>query len=1037
MPGPSEIDWPVNLAAERIAEAFRKRVMDATEGVGLSLLGQFVEAVQDPYFGGILDHWLAFRKAEGQDGAERAQTLAAKIRKKEQDPELAQETHELFKALLGVAILRPILPSSSDRLSSMYYASIHHRLLDGPTKTSILDSVVIPAGKGTAGDALRGEAVHSPVSFGERRGVVEWQDLVLGQVSMLVVAYPYEEAQEQSCSCFVVSAFFPLPGIFDTSKCQCGFSHILNDSVESVGRDLVCGLCDAQLSFKESRHTRKVSKESHSVAEGKGSTALLVGNVAQMLVPSSFVELPTPVLAVGVALPLPENPSQFTLDRLVLDDSAVKVVLRLWMEPMLKALVQPSADASEPSHSVAEQRRKRGEHWARLKDKYEIQPSQTFLFQTNDNRTIAAWVIHTTNKDGWPETAKACFDSITQVLILLRQMVEALTPNNPRLQEARNALLSAGVRNAWRHLYAVYKLRQNVLASFFSLLSRVICSSDSDKPENLANQLEYILSVVLDAPWARQERPTDLAKRVKDDVQTIRNEVKNSFGASFLATSSYVLSPGHVRLSKLEGVLQPHQRLFSDLIQIASLCGCEITDYSEGDSAQESCLDAGDSKIFRANKWSSVDIPLNGRAASLVVTGPREESLQLNYSVESEPYCNVDLAAHANFADDLSQELASGIPSGLTPWQICHFLAPTGIRFRPERTESPGPRLLVAHRPYEELNEYEESRITPVATAVRDSVRAAEAALQMRRRQEVESDNVHLEHVKEVAEELSKMITRDVVRQANRLVVALEKGRLFDNDLLARLFPQKPYLAWPPLQVEAYHDPRDKKQNRALLSFAIHQMFGETPAAESADELLSHAKTILSKATVDQASLGRLLHRVLEGDEIGFNTFKRLCRPVFIKGYEAPFYSLAVRLFVNPGTAKDFSVIIATRNGENREMNTTNFDEFVEALHEEPSFDQLSIGLHADWMKPFVDLIAELQPNRGKAWVSKVTVSDQLKKTIHCEVQGLVEPVRAIFNNRGGDERGYRGACRDFHSAIEKLGIQVQWESSQLIVSFS
>src|SRR5689334_703573 len=126
MPGPAEIDWPVNMAAERIAEAFRHRVATAKEGVERTLLDQFGEAVRDRYFGRMLDHWLAFRVIEKQDGAEAARELVAKIRASEKGDGF--ETLELFNLLLGVAILRPILPSSCGRPSSMYYASIHHRL---------------------------------------------------------------------------------------------------------------------------------------------------------------------------------------------------------------------------------------------------------------------------------------------------------------------------------------------------------------------------------------------------------------------------------------------------------------------------------------------------------------------------------------------------------------------------------------------------------------------------------------------------------------------------------------------------------------------------------------------------------------------------------------------------------------------------------------------------------------------------------------------------------------------------------------------
>ena len=45
---------------------------------------------------------------------------------------------------------------------------------------------------------------------------MEWQDLVLGQVSMLVGAFwPSSQAKETDCSQFVASAFLPIPGVFN------------------------------------------------------------------------------------------------------------------------------------------------------------------------------------------------------------------------------------------------------------------------------------------------------------------------------------------------------------------------------------------------------------------------------------------------------------------------------------------------------------------------------------------------------------------------------------------------------------------------------------------------------------------------------------------------------------------------------------------------------------------------------------------------------------------------------------------------------
>lgn len=1026
MPGP--IDWPVNLAAQRIADGFSERVAKEGKGVdgetkpGAILLSQFASRVTNDYFGRMLDHWLAFRQMERQPGVEKARGLVVELRKARVLN--SADVLELFKLLLGITILRPILSSKEGLSSSMYYASIHHPLLDETTCASIMDSVVIPAGKGTAGDALQTWLpVHSPVSFGERRGVVEWQDLVLGQVSMLVVAYRFQNPRPQGCSQFVVSAFLPLPGVFDTDDCRCGFSELLDDSVKSVGEDVVCSLCDAQLSFRESAHARSVSARSHSVAEARGPTESLVGNVAQMLVPSSFVELPTPVLAVGVAFPLDDSRNKYRLVHLALDNTASKSVLRRLVEPMLVRRIRQGVPA-------AKERTLRDN----LEARYAFDDSCGVLFRPQGGgEPYALWAILTRDKQGWPKDVHEHLSGIAPVLDRLHRMVTFLTPLNPQFEEVGSTLTSAGVPSAWRHRYAVYKLRQNVLASFFDLLSRVLCCSNTDESTKLANQLEYILGVVLECPWdmgANDSR--DLAKQVRTALSEIRTSVYRDLSDVLLGTSFYILSPGHVKL-KHPSDLKGEERMICDLIQVASLGDFQIVD----DGRSESCLDEIDLQVFRKHQWRGIEKQHDPDRAALLCAHDHDTLLlPLTYSIEAESYCSVELARNSdgagNLASLLAKELASLVPADLTLRRMrAHLWTDTGMRFRSEKTEEWGPRLLLAHRPDEQaFLQYEQSRIAPIANLLRDSVSASEAEQQRKRNRDIERENLHLARIKAEANALSTIIMKSVVSQINKLQVALEPGRLFDNEFLVNLFPRQDQNVWEQPKIVGYHNSRTEKENRLLLSLGIHFMFGEAPTGPE-ENILSAARTLVAERVRTRDALKALLLDILNGTPQGFDTFKALCRPAYVAGSEVPLYALAVRLLIHPNVSDDFRIIVNSSRGD-VELTPRNFNEQVGTLYKSPVFKQFN-GHHADWMRSFVLLIGELQPARGAVYVPKMRVS---ANEIECDITGPPQEIatlRQMFDNNPEsselDDHGYRGACKEFKLARRRL-------NGKLVVAF-
>src|ERR1017187_10080789 len=198
------VDWPVGIACRQIAGTIVKRIRYSNKkSIEAITLDQFRQAIQQTNSRDVLARWIESRSESAKrtepDGpivarCTEASALLDFLKKrlvKADIPKLIR----LFELLLGAAILRPLRSGAGrSKPSSLYWASVYHNLIEEATVRSIMESVIIPPGKGSAGEAMANRfdvrndpkprtyaGVQSPNSFGEKKGVVEWQDRVLGQ----------------------------------------------------------------------------------------------------------------------------------------------------------------------------------------------------------------------------------------------------------------------------------------------------------------------------------------------------------------------------------------------------------------------------------------------------------------------------------------------------------------------------------------------------------------------------------------------------------------------------------------------------------------------------------------------------------------------------------------------------------------------------------------------------------------------------------------------------------------------------------------
>src|ERR1035441_6633673 len=197
------VDWPVGIASRQIAGAIVKRIRysNKKKSIEAITLDQFRRAIQQANSRIVLARWIDTRRESAKrkepDGpivkrCNEASALLEFLQKRLVNADIPKLIR-FFELLLGTTILRPLRSKAGrSNPSSLYWASIYHNLIDEATVTSIMESVIIQPGQGSAGEAIAKRfevrnarkpetyaGVQSPNSFGEKKGVVAWQDLVL------------------------------------------------------------------------------------------------------------------------------------------------------------------------------------------------------------------------------------------------------------------------------------------------------------------------------------------------------------------------------------------------------------------------------------------------------------------------------------------------------------------------------------------------------------------------------------------------------------------------------------------------------------------------------------------------------------------------------------------------------------------------------------------------------------------------------------------------------------------------------------------
>ena len=168
------VDWPVGIATRQIASSIVKRIRysNKNESIEAIVLTSSVKRSN------MLTRGMSLRVGltRGEQARSRLDSGGPIVKRCSEATDLLlalqrrigkaqiSQLIRLFELLLGTTVLRPLRSRSgwSDP-SSLYWASIYHNLIDEATVKSIMESVIIPPGKGSSwrGDI---EPVSSPGS---------------------------------------------------------------------------------------------------------------------------------------------------------------------------------------------------------------------------------------------------------------------------------------------------------------------------------------------------------------------------------------------------------------------------------------------------------------------------------------------------------------------------------------------------------------------------------------------------------------------------------------------------------------------------------------------------------------------------------------------------------------------------------------------------------------------------------------------------------------------------------------------------------
>lgn len=522
-------DWPASLAAQSLRKAFLTNLAlphdpDAPPNQPLSEKARYClallhRAIINPTGRARTEQWLdTFGKASkplwdevwswGVDLDADHRAAAPLV-----NPDDARwwTLLRLFQDLLGVAVMRPIIGSLPQQ-SSIYYAAIDHRYLEDDTRQLILDSVVVPPGRGSVGRCVRKGENCVGISFGDYAGVVEWQDWVQGQVSILMVAdragIPAHVTQEKitdpdqnSLVNLVLMAFFPVAYVFShreaipegpiremevLRRADEILSQSLKDCLKDhTLRDTVGALTEYQDLLRRNRQFQSAIPD-FQVAEGD----LFAATVVNLLIPERFTDLPVPLNA-AVAITASRNSingDDFEIAHLRVTPQALEDAIEVAASAALSEFLVKEP-LPTPLRTLAtlfpENAIERPADRQPLFPCGELNLDHLVFLPRADEDCEAVWWIHTSDGSGWPRGARECAERIHKPLHSILQVIEKLAGWEDGLE----------VEDAWHHtlpLFAEFKLRDNLVDQYYSLVSRVLfidAGGDSEDAKEQARQL--------------------------------------------------------------------------------------------------------------------------------------------------------------------------------------------------------------------------------------------------------------------------------------------------------------------------------------------------------------------------------------------------------------------------------------------------------------------------------------------------------------------------------------------------------------------
>lgn len=511
--GQRQPDWPASLAAQHFKAAFLNSIFQSPYAD--EALKRFYRALINPTETRRLTAWLDAFDTGTRETSSEWKLFGEEAGTPPRDPWKAALPEEqvvrvklLFENLLGVALMRPVIGSKPTE-SSIFYAAIDHDLLDTGTKQLILDSVIVPPKKGSVGRCLaRADRLNCvSVSFGDYAGVVEWQDLVQGQISILMVSDAARsgatDAREEVSLVFM--AFFPLARVFDDDQSALGSLGSLDERGKpwagflSAARKCMTQLCqegvelsDLQDAVRRDEQLRlAMPKASRHNIKGVSEFAQLM---PQVIVPKRFTQLPVPLKA-AAAIVVDSDPShsdEYHLAHLRITAQALEECINEAAPYLLRSyLYNTGRDGlgrlfPESRWPGTESTRPKLLSAAGLDDDHLL------VFPTPGEDSDLIWWLHTPpGSPGWPSPAKS---HLLDLLAPLRAILK-ITHDLSGWGEHSDFHQIDGV---WRNpsvLYSEFKLRDNLAERYFSLVSRLLFASTEADFRRRQTELAFLLKI--------------------------------------------------------------------------------------------------------------------------------------------------------------------------------------------------------------------------------------------------------------------------------------------------------------------------------------------------------------------------------------------------------------------------------------------------------------------------------------------------------------------------------------------------------------